>query len=157
MPLGIGIDPTLDLMMLLWNLVLTISASLVISHTQLKANRSTPPRREHRLEERSSGGNCIKIGLPAKSILRDFFQENRSLGRPFLLLRISFLGRPICLYNQSLGPCRCGGPSGRPWWSGWRPPGRWACPAWVVVRWRREISRQWAAQFIHNIQRVTLS
>ena len=28
-------------------------------------------------------------------ILRDYFQENRSLGRPFLLLRISLPGRPI--------------------------------------------------------------
>ena len=38
------------------------------------------------------GGNCIKIGLPGKLILRDYFQENR---RPFLLLRISFPGRAI--------------------------------------------------------------
>ena len=42
-----------------------------------------------------SGANCIKIGLPGKSILGDYFQENRSLGRSFLLLRISFPGRPI--------------------------------------------------------------
>ena len=47
-----------------------------------------------------SGGNCIKIGLLGKSILRDYFQENRTSRRPFLLLRISFLGRPI-LYNSS--------------------------------------------------------
>ena len=37
------------------------------------------------------GGNCIKIGLPGKSILKAYFQENRT----FLLLRISFPGRPI--------------------------------------------------------------
>ena len=41
------------------------------------------------------GGNCIKIGLPGKSILRDYFQENRTSRRPFLLQRISFPGRPI--------------------------------------------------------------
>ena len=41
------------------------------------------------------GGNCIKIGLSGKSILRDYFQENRTSQRPFLLLRISFPGRPI--------------------------------------------------------------
>ena len=39
--------------------------------------------------------NCIKICLPGKSILRDYFQENRTSRRPFLLLRISFPGRPI--------------------------------------------------------------
>ena len=32
-----------------------------------------------------TGANCIKIGLPGKSILRDYFQEI-----PFLLMRISF-------------------------------------------------------------------
>ena len=42
-------------------------------------------------------GNCIKIGLPGKSILRDYFQENRTSQRPFLLLRISFPGRPIVI------------------------------------------------------------
>ena len=36
-----------------------------------------------------------KIGLPGKWILGDYFQENRTSRRPFLLLRISFLGRPI--------------------------------------------------------------
>ena len=41
------------------------------------------------------GGNYIKIGLPGESILGDYFQEIRTSGRPFLLLRISFLGRPI--------------------------------------------------------------
>ena len=40
-------------------------------------------------------GNCIKLGLPGKSILRDYFQENRIPRRPFLLLRIRFPGRPI--------------------------------------------------------------
>ena len=43
----------------------------------------------------TSGGNCIKISLPGKSILRSYFQENRTSRRPFLLLRISFPGRPI--------------------------------------------------------------
>ena len=41
------------------------------------------------------GGNCIKIGLPGKSILGDYFQENRTSRRPFLLMRISFRGRPV--------------------------------------------------------------
>ena len=43
----------------------------------------------------TSGANCIKIGLPRRSILRDYFQENRTSRRPLLLLRISFPGRPI--------------------------------------------------------------
>ena len=43
----------------------------------------------------SPGADCIKIGLPGKFILRDYFQENRTSGRTFLLLRISFTGRPI--------------------------------------------------------------
>ena len=42
-----------------------------------------------------AGGNCIKLGLPGKSILKDYFQENRTSLRPYLLLRISFPGRPI--------------------------------------------------------------
>ena len=41
------------------------------------------------------GTNCIKIALPGKSILGDYFQENMTSRRPFLLLRISFPGRPI--------------------------------------------------------------
>ena len=44
-----------------------------------------------------SGMNCIKIGLPGKSILRYYFQENRTSRRPFLLLKISFPGRPILI------------------------------------------------------------
>ena len=31
-----------------------------------------------------TGTNCIKIGLPGKSILRDYFQENRTSQRPVL-------------------------------------------------------------------------
>ena len=38
-----------------------------------------------------------KIGLPGKLILGDYFQENMTSRRPFLLLRISFLGRPIVI------------------------------------------------------------
>ena len=41
------------------------------------------------------GDNCIKLGLPGKSILGDYLQENMTSQRPFLLLRISFPGRPI--------------------------------------------------------------
>ena len=51
--------------------------------------------KERPLELQEPGGNCIKIGLPGKSILRDYFLENRSSRRPFLLLRISFPGRRI--------------------------------------------------------------
>ena len=39
--------------------------------------------------------NCVKIGLPGKLIIGDYFQENRTSRIPFLLLRISFPGRPI--------------------------------------------------------------
>ena len=57
--------------------------------------------------------NCIKIGLPGKSILRDYFQENRyrSSGRPFPLLRISFPGRPISI---QLVPASHSTPTGDP-------------------------------------------
>ena len=41
------------------------------------------------------GGNCIKIGLSGKSILRDYFQENGTFQRPVILLRISFPGGPV--------------------------------------------------------------
>ena len=34
---------------------------------------------------REPGGNCIKIGLPGKSILGDYFRENRTSRRHFLL------------------------------------------------------------------------
>ena len=44
---------------------------------------------------RMPGTNCIKIGLQGKLILRDYFQENRTSRRPFLLLRTTFPGRPI--------------------------------------------------------------
>ena len=37
-----------------------------------------------------TGMNHTKIGLPGKSILRDYFNENRTSQRPFLSLRISF-------------------------------------------------------------------
>ena len=42
-----------------------------------------------------TGTTCIKIGLPGKLILGDYFQENMTPRRPLLLLRISFPGRPI--------------------------------------------------------------
>ena len=63
-----------------------------------------------RSESRSSGllferhrDQLYKIGLPGKSILGDYFQENRTSRRHFLLLRISFPGKPI-LYKGSQGP-----------------------------------------------------
>ena len=60
--------------------------------------------------------NCIKIGLPGKSILGDYFQENMSSRRPLLLLRISFPGRPIlynCLQVSGLLPMRRHAPEAR--------------------------------------------
>ena len=50
---------------------------------------------------RMPGTNCIKIGLQGKLILGDYFQENRTSRRPFLLLRISFPGRPIFIQLPS--------------------------------------------------------
>ena len=50
---------TLDLMILLQNLVLTMPASCVISQMHEKARRSSPPRNEQRLELRSSGTMSI--------------------------------------------------------------------------------------------------
>ena len=38
-----------------------------------------------------------KIGLPGKWILEDYFQENMTSRKPFLLLRISFPGSAICI------------------------------------------------------------
>ena len=50
------------------------------------------------------GGNCIIIGLPGKSIFREYFQENMASQRPFLLQRICFPGGPffIQLIPESL-------------------------------------------------------
>ena len=50
---------TLDLMMLLVNLTLTISAWGFISQRVENANLSSPPRREHRLELSRSGTMSI--------------------------------------------------------------------------------------------------
>ena len=36
----------------------------------------------------AAGGNCIKIGLPGKSILRDYFQENRTSKARFIKAQI---------------------------------------------------------------------
>ena len=44
-----------------------------------------------------SGMNCIKIGLPGKLILGDYFQEIMTSRRPLLLLRISFPGKLILI------------------------------------------------------------
>ena len=42
------------------------------------AGEGLVPGEEGGRGEGQAGGNCIKIGLPAKSILRDYFQENRT-------------------------------------------------------------------------------
>ena len=62
---------------------------------------------------RDPGGNCIKIGLTGKSILRDYFQENMTSRRPFLLLRIRFPGRPVFIqFVPGWGMLRWGIPCG---------------------------------------------
>ena len=50
-------------------------------------------------------GNCIKIGIPGKSILRYYFQENRTSRRPrpTSSLGISFPGRPIFIQFIPVG------------------------------------------------------
>ena len=55
------------------------------------------PRLHHRqaAAQPLSGMNFIKIGLPGKSFSETNFQDNMTSRRPFLLLRISFPGRPI--------------------------------------------------------------
>ena len=45
---------------------------LVVSADVCGVELSEPGREGER-----AGGNCIKIGLPGKSILRDYCQENR--------------------------------------------------------------------------------
>ena len=55
------------------------------------ASASTPSTSR----ERETRDELYKIGLPGKSILRDYFQENRTSQRPFLVLRIRFLGWPM--------------------------------------------------------------
>ena len=62
----------------------------VVLRDDLRPVRERLPRFQPR-----PGANCIKIGLPGKSILGYYFQENMTSRRPFLLLRISFPGRPI--------------------------------------------------------------
>ena len=59
-----------------------------------------------------TGTNCIKIGLPGKSILGDYFQENRTSQRPFL-----FPGRPIFIqFDPASSWCRaCCRPSSSAW------------------------------------------
>ena len=73
------------------------------------------------------GGNCIKIGLPGKLILGDYFQENRTSRRPFLLLRIRFPGRPIFI---QLPPGSSSTTAGTPW--------RGATTSTTPSRWSRD-------------------
>ena len=62
-----------------------------------------------------SGGNCLKIGLPGKLILGDYFHENRTSRRPLLLLRISFPGKPIFIqFVPEVGPRLSRAPEIRP-------------------------------------------
>ena len=73
-----------------------------IMHTSnLRKSRSIPVHLTVAGEEESSAlpfrDQLYKIGLPGKSILRDHFRENRTFRRLFLLLRISFPGRPISI------------------------------------------------------------
>ena len=50
---------------------------------------------EHQMRDAAVRDQLYKICLPGKSILRDYFQENMTSRRPFLLLRISLPGRHI--------------------------------------------------------------
>ena len=52
------------------------------------------------------GTNCIEIGLPGKSILRDFFQVNMTSRRPFLLTENQFSGKT---YFYTIHPCAAHG------------------------------------------------
>ena len=87
-----------------------------------------------------TGGNCIKISLPGKSILSCYFQENRTPQRTFLLLRTSFSGRPIFIQfipGSSWSDCL-------PPWPTWGTGTTWQCTApaaaWTsprrLCRWR---------------------
>ena len=67
--------------------------------------RTPPPTRPPPSARTASGANCTKIGLPGKLILGDYFQDNRTSQRPFLLLRISFPGRPIFIQFIPGGNC----------------------------------------------------
>ena len=70
-------------------------------------------RRLRRRGRRGSGAHCIKIGLPGKSILRDYFQEIVISRRTFLLLRISFPGRPFFIQFVPWVSCRGASWAGR--------------------------------------------
>ena len=99
------------------------------------------------LSDFSSGFLANWIGTP---ILGDYFQENRTSWRPFLLLRISFPGRPIFIQVVP-GNWWWGAPAQSP-----LIPRRRRCPSWgrggtrldhtsvascAVRRWRRDAIR----------------
>ena len=72
-----------------------------------RSRRWAPPRGARSSPSSPSRDQLYKIGLPGKSIIRDYFRENRTSRRPFLLLRISCPGRPIlynCLQRNTCGP-----------------------------------------------------
>ena len=79
-----GDEYALDVTQVQW----TANIMSIISTATITIERILPPRP-------SSGGNCIKMGLLGKLILRDYFQESRTSQRPILLLKICFPGRPI--------------------------------------------------------------
>ena len=89
------------------------------SSTLLRRGRSVGTCRRRRATMRT-GTNCIKIGLPGKSIHRDYFQESMTSQRPFLLLKISFPGRPIFI---QLPPGATASSSRIPTWSSSRRRG----------------------------------
>ena len=71
-----------------------------------------------------TGGNCIKIGLPGKSILRNYFQENRTFPETFYLTENQLSGK---IYFYTIRPWCRGGGRRRPMWSlcRSRPWGGW--------------------------------
>ena len=69
-----------------------MSVDLIASSSSRSFSSSRAIRRFSRF---ARWRQLYKIGYPGKSILGDYFQENWTSRRPFLLLRISFPGRPI--------------------------------------------------------------
>ena len=68
-----------------------------VEHEEAHANwaRHQQDEGEEGAGQPRPGGNCIKMSLPGKLFLGDYFQENRTSWRHFLSLRIRFPGRYI--------------------------------------------------------------
>ena len=62
---------------------------------------------QQRPQRPKPGMNCIKIGLPGKSILRDYFQENMTSQRPFLCTENQFSRKTFFYTISSRGLRDC--------------------------------------------------